>query len=203
MKEKQRLGIYGGTFSPPHIGHVRAAEAFSEAVKPNKFLIMPDFLPPHKVFDGEASTEDRIKMCELAFSHITGAEISNMEILRGGKSYTVVTLRELYDADTELYFLCGTDMFLSLERWYEFKEIFERAVICYVKREHDFEIDRELYAAEEKYKSLYGAKIIRIPSDIKEISSTDLRAALKCGEDTSLYLTEGVRAYICEKGLYH
>ena len=83
-----RLGVYGGTFSPPHLGHIESAEAFYREMKLDKLLIIPTFIPPHKEAKDDASPEDRLEMCKLAFSHIPNTEISDMEIKRGGKSYT-------------------------------------------------------------------------------------------------------------------
>ena len=98
-----RLGIYGGTFSPPHKGHVEAAEAFSREMKLDKLLIIPTFVPPHKTTADDATPEQRLEMCRLAFSHIKNAEISDMEIKRGGTSYTYLTLEELSSRDVELF----------------------------------------------------------------------------------------------------
>ena len=107
MTEKRKIGIYGGTFNPPHIAHVRACEAFYESIKPDKLLVIPDFLPPHKEIAGGATTEERLEMTRLAFENLPAAEVSDMEIARGGRSYTAVTLSELSAEDNELYFLCG------------------------------------------------------------------------------------------------
>ena len=114
MTEKRRVGIYGGTFNPPHNGHVGAAEAFCRGALLDELIIMPDFLPPHKEIDKAVSADERLKMCELAFSHIEKARVSDMEIRRGGRSYTSVTLEELSSPDVDLYFLCGTDMILTI-----------------------------------------------------------------------------------------
>ena len=200
--KKQKIGIYGGTFSPPHVGHVSAAESFSEAIELDKLIIMPDFLPPHKHFDGEVTPEDRLNMCSLAFSHIKNAEVSDLEIKRGGKSYTAVTLEELSSADTELYFLCGTDMFLTLDKWYAPERIFKSAVICFIRREKDPENDLIIDKLIKEYESKFSAKIIEIPGKVIEISSSDVREALNGSEDEKEFLPDGVYSYIVEKGLY-
>ena len=200
---KKKIGIYGGTFSPPHVGHVGAAESFSKAVMLDELLIMPDFLPPHKQIDGVATPEQRLEMAKLAFGHIKNAKISDMEIKRGGRSYTSVTLEELSGEDRELYFLCGTDMFVTLEEWYRPEVIFNLACICYVRRESDSKFDSITEQLEKKYKEKYGAKIIRIDSEVKEVSSSELRAALKDGSDNArILLSESVYKYISEEGLY-
>ena len=85
MIKKRRIGIYGGTFNPPHTGHVGAALAFLKAVELDELLIMPAFLPPHKDYVDVVSTEDRLKMAALAFAEIEKATVSDLEIKRGGK----------------------------------------------------------------------------------------------------------------------
>ena len=198
----RKIGIYGGTFSPPHIGHVGAAESFAREVSLDEILIMPDYLPPHKQFDFLVTEEDRLEMCKRAFSHIEKAKISELEIKRGGKSYTSVTLEELTAPDTELYFLCGTDMFLTLDSWFRAPVIFELATICYVRRECDSVNDLAIEQKTEEYKSRFGAKIIPVQTAVKEISSSELREALKNRADVSDFLPKSVYDYIVEKSLY-
>ena len=83
-------------------------------------------------------------MCELAFSHISCAEISDIEIRRGGKSYTYLTLEQLKDDKTELYMLCGTDMFLTLDEWKNPEKIFALATVCYIRRETDSDLSAKI-----------------------------------------------------------
>lgn len=199
---KKKIGIYGGTFSPPHIGHVCAAESFSRALPLDELIIMPDFLPPHKQFDGEISAVDRMAMCKLAFGHIDKVRISDLEIKRGGKSYTAVTLEELSGADRELYFLCGTDMFVTLDEWYAIEKIFNLATICYVRREEKSDFDKLIELKKKEYVETYGAKIIKISNGVKEISSSELRDKVRCHSDLTEYLPTKVYKYIIEKGLY-
>ena len=197
----RKVGIFGGTFNPPHLGHVSSAEAFVKYVDLDELIIMPDYLPPHKVADALVSADDRMQMCNLAFSHIDKVKISDLEISRGGKSYTAVTLTELSSPDTRLYFLCGTDMFLTLDRWYDFKTIFNLAVICYVRRESDEKTGLEIERKKEEYKEKYNASIIEIPSDVVAVSSSELRGEILCGRDNRL-LPKCVCDYIEAKGLY-
>ena len=201
MKKIERVAIYGGTFNPPHIGHIRSAESLSKAINPDRLLIIPDFLPPHKEFLGKVSWEDRLNMCRLAFSHIKNAEISDIEIKRGGKSYTSYTLEQLTEPNRELYFLCGTDMFLTMSSWYRPEVIFKLSTICFVRRENDEEIYEKIKSARERYKMDFSAKIIEIPTDILEVSSTELRDSLVRGENTGL-LTDSVFKYIRQRGIY-
>ena len=145
MTSKKKIGIYGGTFNPPHIAHVRACKAFYDCIKPDQMLVIPDFLPPHKEIAGGADTEDRLEMTRIAFSSMPYITVSEMEILRGGRSYTAITLSELKKEDNELYFLCGTDMLLTLDSWYRPDMIFDLATICYVRREDEKENDIKIF----------------------------------------------------------
>jgi nicotinate-nucleotide adenylyltransferase len=177
--KKEIVAILGGTFSPPHIGHVRAAEALQAALQPDRLMIIVDNLPPHKEIDGGASAEQRLKMASLAFGHIPGVEISDMEIRRGGRSFTADTLTLLSREDRDLYFLCGTDMFLSLPTWRTPEIIFEKATICLVRRESDGEKSEEIARAKADYERRYGARVRIIDAPVTEVSSTELRDQLK------------------------
>ncbi len=195
------IGIFGGTFNPPHIAHVAAAEAFSKHIDPDTLMIIPDFIPPHKSFAGTVTPAQRLEMCHLAFSHIKNVLISDMEIARGGKSYTANTLTELSKTGCDLYFLCGTDMFLTLDSWYSPATIFNLATICYVRRESDKALDAEIDRCTELYQRKYGARIIPVQMDTVELSSTEVRASLSsCGVSDAI--PESVMQYIKREGLY-
>ncbi len=199
--QAKRIGIFGGTFNPPHIAHVAAAEAFSGRIDPDILMIIPDFIPPHKTFAGTVTPSQRLDMCKLAFSHIKNVQVSDLEIARGGKSYTANTLTELSAPDRELYFLCGTDMFLTLDRWYSPETIFKLATICYVRREADASLEKEIARCTELYKEKYNARIIPVDMNTVTLSSTEVREALSAaGKTDSVPLS--VMEYIEREGLY-
>lgn len=197
---KRRVGIFGGTFNPPHIAHVRVAHSFVQRAGLDLLLIIPTNDPPHKTYSGNVSAQDRLKMCELAFSSIPKASISDIEVARGGKSYTVETLEALKGDNTELYLLCGTDMFLSLDTWYQAEKIFKLAKICYVRRECEDKNNSLIELAREKYIEKYNASIMEIPTEVTEISSTDIRDRVACGNYFDI--PESVAEYIKERNLY-
>ena len=118
--KKSKLGIYGGTFNPPHNGHIYAAEKFIEACNLDKLLIMPALIPPHKQVNDD-SPYARLEMTKLAFSNSKyypeKLSVSDYEITSKQISYTYKTLEHFANDETELYFLCGTDMFISLGSW--------------------------------------------------------------------------------------
>ena len=197
--KKIRVGIFGGTFNPPHIGHIQAAKAFIDSMNLDKLLVIPTFMPPHKMLDTKVSSDDRLNMCRLAFSKLPKVEISDLEIKRGGTSYTYLTLQELSSEENELYFLCGTDMFISLDSWRKPEIIFSLAKICFIRREDDAlntdTIDRKTIL----YKEVYGAEIFPIASDVIDVSSSEIRNQEKKLYD---YLSQEVIEYVSDKELY-
>jgi nicotinate-nucleotide adenylyltransferase len=197
-----RLGIYGGTFSPPHSGHVNAARSFAEAMKLDRLLIIPTFIPPHNEFGEEASCVERLEMCRLAFGDISIAEVSDIEIKRGGKSYTYETLEELSQSGDELYFLIGTDMLLTFDKWKNPERILELCTLCYVRRESDGELDSEIEGKISEYREKYGSGPVKIDHTVTEISSSEIRKLLATGNGIISALPEKVLAYIKERGLY-
>ena len=104
INKKRRVGVFGGTFNPPHTAHVRVAKAFVESADLDQLLVIPTNEPPHKSYSGNVSAADRLEMCEIAFSCVSGALVSDMEITRGGKSYTVETLSVLIPRITSFIF---------------------------------------------------------------------------------------------------
>ena len=175
-----KIAVYGGSFNPPHLGHVEAARTVAEALRPDKFLIIPDHLPPHKEMEeGSPTPEQRMELCALAFSAIPGAEISDMEIRREGKSYTADTvdrLRELYPED-ELTLVMGTDMLLSFEQWYRFRYLLEQCSLAALSRAEE---DGDAIRAHAGYMEReYSAKIVILPHVPLEMSSSDIRERLK------------------------
>lgn len=196
---KRRIGIFGGTFNPPHIGHVEAAKAFAEEARLDSLIIMPAFIPPHKEYDSLVSCDERLKMCKIAFKDVKNSTVSDLEIARGGKSYTYLTLQELTQDDTDLFFLCGTDMILTMDRWKNPDIIFSLATICYIRRENDPEIEAEIQRKCSQYVSEFNAKIMPIDKDVIEISSSEIRQG-KC--DLNSYLQPEIIEYISSRDLY-
>lgn len=129
-----RIGIYGGSFNPPHLGHIFAARKARQLLGLDKILLIPAAIPPHKaVAEGSPDGETRFALTQLAIAGETGMEVSRIELDRPGPSYTVDTLRELRESypQDELYLLMGTDMFLSFFQWREPEAIAALAVpVC-------------------------------------------------------------------------
>ena len=197
-----RVGIYGGTFAPIHNGHVAAAKAFMEQMKLDYLFIIPAYLPPHKQVDASDNPLYRLKMCELAFEGVDGVVISDVELKRGGRSYTYDTLKELERPDTRLFLLCGTDMVLTFDTWYRFEDIFKLCYPVYVRREDDPIQTKRLIAKIGEYYETYGVMFRRIVTDPIELASTDIRRAVREGRDISSMVPASVERFIRENGLY-
>lgn len=204
---KERLGIYGGTFSPIHSGHVKAAYAFLDAMELDKLLVIPTAIPPHKAPVEGASAADRIKMARLAFldgeAYKSGRlEVSDYETTLSGKSYTVYTLEHFFSPDRELYLLVGTDMFFTLGRWYRAEDIFRLSTIVLMRRETDTFNLPLIKEKSAEYRERFGARICEIDEPPIVVSSTELRERLTghCGTDD--LIPEAVARYIEENNLY-
>lgn len=203
-----KIGIYGGTFNPPHLGHVTAARAVFELLKLDRLLMIPDRLPPHKDLpEDSASARDRLEMTRLAGEQ-TGlgdrVQVLDLELKREGKSYTADTLEEIrrmYPAD-ELWLLMGTDMFLTLQAWHDPQRILSLAgIAAFGRTEEDTE---ELFSVQREYlyRTYPGARIftLTIPG-VVDVSSTQLREQLAQGRGGAA-LPPAVYGYILRHGLY-
>ena len=174
-----RVLIYGGSFNPPHLGHEAALHSAVAAVRPDRILVVPAGMPPHKkLADSSPGEDERLRLAELAFLDEPGAEVWDIEIRRRGKSYTVDTLQEISDRfeDAELFFQIGTDMLLSMEKWYQFDQILSACTLVALPRnEGDFPVMEE---AARMLRLTYGARVILIRKAPVPMASTDLRASL-------------------------
>jgi len=166
-------------------------------------FVIPTGVTPHKEMDNGASDADRLQMCKLAFEGIDGVIVSDVEMLRHGKSYTVDTLRMFsVNSEDRLFLLCGTDMMLSLDTWREPEEIFKLCYPVYIRRESDSSLDKKIIDKIAEYKQKYGKNVVKLTVVPIEVSSSGIRESIKAGEDVSHLLPQGIYEYIKEKGLY-
>ncbi len=202
-----KIGIYGGTFNPPHLGHLEAARTAVKVLGLDKLILIPAAVPPHKQLpEGTPEEAHRLAMTELTADALMlpqVAEVSDMELARGGKSYTSDTLAALHDRypDAELWLLMGTDMFLTFQTWHDPAAIASLAGLCaFGRTEQDgeelFRPQREFLARE------FGAHVttITLPG-LVDISSTQLRSLLQQGLGGE-YLLPAVYGYILRNRLY-
>ena len=204
-----KIGVYGGTFNPPHLGHLTAARAVFELLGLDLLLLIPAGLPPHKELPaGSPTAEQRLEMTRLAGEQLgLGDKVRTLdiELERGGRSFTSDTLAQLKAQypDSELWLLMGTDMFLTLQAWHEPEKILSLAgIAAFGRTEEDTE---ELFSAQRNYlyQTYPQARIftLTIPGVI-DVSSTELREKLAKGEGGNL-LAPAVYGYILREGLYN
>ena len=164
--------------------------------------VIPTATPPHKEMEVPVDAAHRLEMCRLAFADVEGVYVSDMEMRRGGRSYTVDTLRELTGPDRRLFLLCGTDMMLTLDEWREPEEIFKLSYPVYIRREKDAILDQKIVQKIADYNQKYGKVVRRIVTDPIELSSSSVRERLERGEDVSHLIPVSVEKYIRDNHLY-
>lgn len=196
-----RVGVFGGAFNPIHIGHIELGNAFVEKLNLDKLLLVPGNRSPHKSSVQLVSNEHRLKMCQISAQFIENCVVSDLEIKRGGVSYTVDTLSELkeqYEND-DFFFICGSDMFFSLLSWKNPDKLFSLCTICAIKRAgDDFEkMDKFKDVLEEK-----NAKVILLDLEVSPFASSKIREKIKNDESVEGEVLPEVLQYIIENRLY-
>ena len=198
----ERIGIYGGTFNPPHLGHIGAAQCAVKALGLSKLLVIPDRIAPHKQLPLDSpSPEQRLEMLRIALKGTEGLEASDLELNREGVSYTYQTVAQVRDLHpgAQLYLLMGTDMFLSFHQWRNPERIWEHATLAVFCRGERGE--KSSIAKQKAYLESLGARVELVDNPVLNISSSDLRRMIvfRCADP---FLPEGVGNYIREHGFY-
>lgn len=194
-----KTGIYGGTFSPVHMGHVRSCSLFLDAFCLDRLVVMPAGIPPHKEMTDRVAGDVRLEMCRAAFLPLSPKiEVSDFEIKKGGKSYTIDTVRHY--AGDDVILLCGTDMLLCLDCWMRAAELMSLCQFAVIPRRAD-ETEKILRCA-ERLKREYGARISLIDAEPLEVSSSEIRERIRRGDDVSSLVPGGVMEIIRDRGLY-
>ena len=198
----ERIGIYGGTYNPPHVGHMRAAAHAIEALKLDRLLLIPNNIAPHKQMPEDAATaQQRMDMLRMSAKGLEKTEILDLELQRDGKSYTsdtVTQIRKIYP-EGELFLLMGTDMFLNFLTWHEYRTISDQVTLAVFYRGERGE--QEAVCRQQERLEEMGIRVVRICNPVTAISSTDLRRMLIFG-CADPYLCPGVGDYIRAQGLY-
>ena len=198
----ERIGIYGGTYNPPHVGHMRAAAHAIEALKLDRLLLIPNNIAPHKQMPEDAATaQQRMDMLRMSAKGLEKTEILDLELQRDGKSYTsdtVTQIRKIYP-EGELFLLMGTDMFLNFLTWHEYRTISDQVTLAVFYRGERGE--QETVCRQQERLEEMGIRVVRICNPVTAISSTDLRRMLIFG-CADPYLCPGVGDYIRAQGLY-
>ena len=197
-------GIFGGSFNPPHKGHLHLAETFKDEIELDRIIILPAGIPPHKEAPDLLSGKDRMEMCRRTFKG-ENYEISSLEIERQGKSYTVHTLKEIKKklGNEELFLLVGDDMLLSFHKWKNPYEILSLAtVVAGVRDAEKNSAILEEYAENffpEEYKNGRFKFMEMAPFPV---SSTEIREMVKAGKTIDGLVTEETSDYILKRGFY-
>lgn len=187
----KKVGIFGGTFNPPHIGHVIMANEVYAALDLDEVRFMPNAQAPHKDVSKSTTNEQRLQMVERAIANIPYFSVETFELERGGVSYTFDTMKAMREREpqTEFYFIIGGDMIDSLHTWHRIDELMELVTFVGVKRPG--------YEA----KSYYHVQMVDVPEI--NLSSTYIRQRLQQKNIPLLYLLPpAVESYIREEGLY-
>ncbi len=216
----QKIGILGGTFNPIHYGHLAAAEEVRDRLKLDRVLFIPSFQPPHKRENDVPSAVHRMEMVRLAAAHNQFFDPSDIELKRGGRSYTIDTieaLRESYPG-IDLYFITGLDSFLEIQTWNHWEQLLTLCTFVVLSRPgYQFtdllKIDFMLPAQDQVLKldrgelvhvdfraGAWSVYLELIP--LYDISSTDIRTRVKEGRSIKYLLPEAVETYIIKHKLY-
>ena len=199
----ERIGIYGGTFNPPHIGHIQAAKQAVTTLGLSKLFLIPAYAPPHKAVlpVNSPAAWQRLEMLRIAVADCPQIQVSDMELRREGVSYTfetVAALKQQYPS-AELVLLMGTDMFLTFDSWMRWEDILKNASLGVFYRGDKGE--KPAIARKKAELEALGAKVALVQNDVIAISSTQMRRllAFRCAGE---FLPSGVLDYIREHHLY-
>ncbi|PIC87872.1 nicotinate-nucleotide adenylyltransferase [Sporosarcina sp. P20a] len=186
----KRIGILGGTFNPPHTGHLLIANEVRYALQLDEVWLMPAAVPPHKIATGDATAEQRLQMVKLAVDEVDGLRASSFEIERGGVSFTYDTMSQLIqdEAGVHFHFIIGGDMIDQLPTWYRIEDLLDIVTFIGVKRP----------GADNA--SAIPVQLVETPQ--LDLSSTLIRQRFVEGGTVQLLIPPAVEAYIREERLY-
>lgn len=195
-----RIGVLGGTFNPPHLGHLLCAQEAYVQLALDVVMLIPARIPPHKPVEEEPGVEHRLELCRLVAREDQRFEVSDLEVLRAGPSYTVDTLTELHSnaPDNELFLIVGGDIAAGFADWHEPERVLSLATLAVAERRGT---PRE--SVEAVLGRLRGGDrtcFFRMPRI--DISSTAVRDRVRAGLPIRYLVPEPVEGYIAEKGLY-
>ncbi|WP_040228881.1 nicotinate-nucleotide adenylyltransferase [Bhargavaea cecembensis] len=190
MGERKRVGLIGGTFNPPHVGHLMIAEGVRDACGLDEIRFMPNAVPPHKVKAGDADAAQRLRMTELAISGNPHFSVERIEVDAGGISYTSQTMDLLIarEPGTDFSFIIGGDSVDQLGTWFDIDGLIEKVEFIGVSRPGSAGITH------------YPVRMVDVPQI--DLSSTEVRRRLAEGRSVKYLLPETVISFIGKEGLY-
>lgn len=195
-----RIGVLGGTFNPPHLGHLVCAQEAYIQLELERVILIPARQPPHKPVDEEPGPEHRLELCRLAVEGDARFEVSELELDRDGPSYTVDTLSSLHSSspDTDLYLILGGDIAAGLPDWHEPERVLSLATAAVAKRRGT---PRE--QVEQSLARLRGGERTRFFHMPRiGVSSTFIRERVRARQSIRYLVPDKVAGYIAEQGLY-
>ncbi len=214
----ETIGLFGGTFDPIHLGHVRAATEVRRRARLDRVLFIPSYLPPHKKTGAVATAADRLRMVELACRGHAGFEASSIEVEAREKSYSILTLRKLraLSPDARLFFILGVDAFLDIGIWREYHRVLEECYFIVMGRP-GFELDRARDVLGGRLRESIGPLVTRegaagplppqtrvflLPIRALDVASTAIREKARRGDSLEGLVPPAVEGYIREHKLY-
>lgn len=197
-----RIAVYGGSFNPPHLGHVSAIQAAIAQLSPDKLIVIPASDPPHKsLAENTPSQEDRWNLVLNTMGEIPHVAVSSLEMQRPGKSYTADTLKQILVQypDADLYLLAGTDMVETFDSWHAFQWILKHVTLAAFMRNGAEKM--RLFVAAERLRKCHDASVVILDHTPLEVSSTQIRALLQ-KRGGNEYMTKAAYAYVISHRLY-
>ncbi len=219
-----RIGLFGGTFNPVHFGHLRAALEVKEGFELDEVFLIPASLPPHKISAGVADAADRLQMLKLALEGASGLNLSDVELMRSGPSYTIDTVqhfkRTLPD-ESQIYLIMGLDAFLEIDTWKSYEDLLMQIPFIVISRPKagsgsdgsgwkimsDYLTSRISadYAFSESqccYRAKSKQPVYAFDVTFLDISSTRIRSLISRGRSVNYLVPQKVAEFINSKGLY-
>lgn len=211
-----KLGILGGTFNPIHLGHLRVAEEIGEDLALDKVYLIPSGMPPHKPQAPIADFSHRLEMVRLASAISPLLEIWDIEGIRGGFSYSIETLQSFHTSfgpNLELFFIIGTDAFLKIKTWKEYRNLFRYASFVVINRPgyttkrlmaflDTLNVGFKWNSKEKCFLHPSGTVLLRRDITLMDISASKIREKVRKGKSIRFLVPEAVRNYIEKEGVY-
>lgn len=205
------LGVLGGTFDPIHNGHIAAAVQAQAALRLDRVMLVPSRIAPHRATSASASPEARFAMAELSAAEQHGWTASNIELMRDGPSYTFDTLTSLRTTSTsQFFFIIGADAFAEIATWSRYPAVLDLAHFAVVARpgitldslQKRLPTLAERMTTPEAYRPDDNPRVILIPAETPDVSSTEIRRRVRAGERIKGLVSDAVATYISTHRLY-
>lgn len=201
-----RIGIFGGTFDPPHLGHLIPVAAAAEQAQLDQVWLMPTYIPPHKFRSDITDPFHRVAMVALAIQHYSSFRLSTYELTLGRMSFTVDTINELkknLPKEDSIHFIIGTDSFLEIDTWHQWQNLIQLCDFIIINRgTGEKELNEKLEYLENALQIQLRNKFLFAKTPYLPISSTEIRAAASTKQSMAGLVSPEVGLYIERHALY-